>query len=201
MQGFKFFEELTSDEKQYLLDNSKEIVLPKDFTLFYQGDICKEILLLQDGKVKLSIHGDLNEVISLYEIGSGEQCIINTSSTISNTPAIATAQTITEIKGRLVPSKVIKEMMHQSIAYQQYVFSFFAIKFHTLTTLIEDIKFKKLDSRIISYLKNKNKKVIEIRHEDIANDLGTSRVVISRVLKDLENKRFIKLHRGKIEII
>jgi len=201
MQDFEFFEELTSEEKQYLLDNSKEIILPMDYTLFYQGDTCSEILLLQEGKVKLSIHGDLNEVISLYEITSGEQCIINTSSTISNTPAIATAHTVTEIKGRLVPSKVIKELMHQSTSYQQYVFSFFALKFHTLTTLIEDIKFKKLDSRIMSYLKNKNKNIIETTHETIANDLGTSRVVISRILKDLENKKFIQLQRGKIKIL
>ncbi|MDC0933445.1 Crp/Fnr family transcriptional regulator [Arcobacteraceae bacterium] len=201
MEGFQFFEKITNEEKKYLLDNSKEIVLPKDYTLFYQGDICNEILLLQEGKVKLSIHGELDEVISLYEIGTGEQCIINTSSTISNTPAIATAHTLSAIKGRLVPSKVIKELMNKSTPYQQYVFSFFALKFHTLTTLIEDIKFKKLDSRILGYLKNKDKQTIEITHEELAYDLGTSRVVVSRILKDLENKDFIKLHRGKIEVL
>ena len=81
------------------------------------------------------------------------------------------------------------------------IFSLFAIKFSALTTLIEDIKFKKLDVRILESLKMKNEKFISITHEELANDLGTSRVVISRDLKDLENKNLIKLHRKKIELL
>jgi CRP/FNR family transcriptional regulator len=201
MQKFEFFTQLTQEEQSFLLDNSQKIELPENYTLFYQGDTCTDILFLEEGKVNLSIHGDLDEVISLYEIGCAEQCIINTSSAISNTKAIATATTITPIIGKLVPVKIIKKLMNTSTSYQEYVFSFFALKFHTLTTLIEDIKFKNLDSRIISYLKKQDNKIIEITHEELANILGTSRVVVSRVLKDLENKKMIQLHRKKIELL
>ena len=201
MQEFSFFEKLDVNEKKYLLDNSKYIELPKDFTLFYQGDICNEILLLKEGTVQLLMHGAINEMIPLYEISKGEQCIINTSSGISNTSAIATANTKTAIKGWLVPTKIVQELMIKSPTYQQYIFSLFSLKFGALTTLIEDIKFKRLDSRILNFLKQKNEKFISITHEEIANDLGTSRVVISRILKDLENKKQIKLHRKKIEIL
>ena len=201
MQGFDFFDKLTLKQKDYLLENSKYIELPKDFTLFYQGDICKEILILKEGTVALMIYGAMNELIPLYEIQKGEQCIINTSSTLSNTTAIATAQTKTDIKGWLIPSNIVKELMIKSPSYQEYIFSLFSIKFSALTTLIEDIKFKKLDTRILEFLKIKNEKIISITHEELANDLGTSRVVISRVLKDLENKNLIKLHRKKIELL
>ena len=201
MKKFGFFNNLDEKDKKYLIDNSKYIEVPKNSILFYQGDICKDILLLEDGKVKLSIYGNIDEVVSLYEISEGEQCIINTSSTLSQTQAIATAQTLTDIKGWLVPQKVSKELMIKSEAYQNYIFSLFSLKFNTLTTLIEDIKFKRLDTRILEYLQNKNSLFIEITHEQIANDLDTSRVVISRVLKELENKKFLKLHRGKIELL
>ena len=147
------------------------------------------------------MYGAIDEMIPLYEIQKGEQCIINTSSTLSNTSAIATAQTKTAIKGWLIPSKIVQELMIKSPSYQQYIFSLFAIKFSALTTLIEDIKFKKLDVRILESLKMKNEKFISITHEELANELGTSRVVISRVLKDLENKNLIKLHRKKIELL
>ena len=147
------------------------------------------------------MYGSINELIPLYEIQKGEQCIINTSSTLSNTTTIATAQTKTAIKGWLIPSNIIKELMIKSPTYQEYIFSLFSIKFSALTTLIEDIKFKKLDTRILELLKMKNEKIISITHEELANDLGTSRVVISRVLKDLENKNLIKLHRKKIELL
>ena len=201
MKEFDFFERLSQEEQEYLLKNSKYIELPKDFTLFYQGDICNEILILKEGTVGLMMYGSINELIPLYEIQKGEQCIINTSSTLSNTTTIATAQTKTAIKGWLIPSSIVKELMIKSPTYQEYIFSLFSIKFSALTTLIEDIKFKKLDTRILEFLKIKNKKVIPITHEELANDLGTSRVVISRVLKDLENKNLIKLHRKKIELL
>ena len=201
MKEFDFFERLSQEEQEYLLKNSKYIELPKDFTLFYQGDICNEILILKEGTVTLMMYGSINELIPLYEIQKGEQCIINTSSTLSNTTTIATAQTKTAIKGWLIPSAIVKELMIKSPTYQEYIFSLFSIKFSALTTLIEDIKFKKLDTRILEFLKMKNEKIISITHEELANDLGTSRVVISRVLKDLENKNLIKLHRKKIELI
>ncbi len=201
MKEFDFFERLSQEEQEYLLKNSKYIELPKDFTLFYQGDICNEILILKEGTVALMMYGAINELIPLYEIQKGEQCIINTSSTLSNTTTIATAQTKTAIKGWLIPSSIVKELMIKSPTYQEYIFSLFSIKFSALTTLIEDIKFKKLDTRILEFLKMKNEKIIPITHEELANDLGTSRVVISRVLKDLENKNLIKLHRKKIELL
>ena len=201
MKEFDFFERLSQEEQEYLLKNSKYIELPKDFTLFYQGDICNEILILKEGTVALMMYGSINELIPLYEIQKGEQCIINTSSTLSNTTTIATAQTKTAIKGWLIPASIVKELMIKSPTYQEYIFSLFSIKFSALTTLIEDIKFKKLDTRILEFLKMKNEKIISITHEELANDLGTSRVVISRVLKDLENKNLIKLHRKKIELL
>ena len=201
MKNFKFFGLLNNEDKKYLIDNSKYVELPKDFTLFYQGDICNDILLLEEGTVKLSIYGNIDEVVSLYEITKGEQCIINTSSTLSHTEAIATAQTTSNIKGWLVPQTISKKLMVKSEAYQEYIFSLFSLKFNTLTTLIEDIKFKRLDTRVLEHLKNKEQTIIDITHEKIANDLDTSRVVISRILKDLENKQFLKLHRGKIELL
>ncbi len=70
------------------------------------------------------MHGEINEVIPLYEIQKGEQCIINTSSTLSNTQAIATAQTKTAIKGWLIPSNIVQELMIKSPSYQQYIFSY-----------------------------------------------------------------------------
>ena len=141
MENYDFYKNLKEEDKKYLFDNSKYIELPKNFTLFYQGDICNDILLLKEGTVQLMMYGSINELIPLYEIQKGEQCIINTSSTLSNTTTIATAQTKTAIKGWLIPSNIIKELMIKSPTYQEYIFSLFSIKFSALTTLIEDIKF------------------------------------------------------------
>ena len=199
---FNFTSFLNEEEFNYLTTNIKKVELKKDTILFYQDDVCTDILLLEDGEVSLYIYGDeSNEQINLYTINNGEQCIINTASTISQTNVIANAVTLTDCSAYLMPYKVVKKLMRMNEKYQDFIFSLFSIKFNSLTTLIEDIKHKKLDARILAILTSHNNKYITITHEQLANKLSTSRVVISRVLKDLENKQKIKLHRGMIEVL
>ncbi len=199
---FRFTELLTPSEIEFLVDNSLPVSLQKGAVLFYQDDICKDILLLSSGEVGLCIYNDENiDPIELYVISSGEQCIINTASAISQTKVIATAIASTDISGYLVSYKIVKNLMKKNEKYQDFIFGLFSIKFNSLTTLIEDIKYKKLDARILAYLIAKNSSTITTTHEQIAKHLNTSRVVISRVLKELENKNKLKLYRGKIELV
>ncbi|MBP6497444.1 MAG: Crp/Fnr family transcriptional regulator, partial [Campylobacteraceae bacterium] len=162
---------------------------------------CKDILLLGRGEIELYMYGENNKKIPLYALKAGEQCVINTSSTISQTPAIGTAQSLSDIEGWLINEEVVKHLMHASPSYLNFVFSLFTIKLDALATLIQDIKFKKLDSRILEWLTSHKTPRIQTTHEEIAVLLGTSRVVISRVLKDLERQGFIKLHRKEIELL
>lgn len=199
---FNFTKFLDKNELSFLHSNLKPIELKKDSILFYQEDVCKDILLLESGEVSLYIYGDeSDEQITLYSICSGEQCIINTASAISQTPVIANAVTATDIKGYLMSYDVAKKLMRMNEEYQDFIFSLFSLKFNSLTTLIEDIKFKKLDARVLAILTASNSNIVTTTHEQLAVKLNTSRVVISRVLKDLERKKQIKLHRGKIEVL
>lgn len=199
---FSFVDFFDDKQKEFLSSNLRPISMNKNTVLFYQDDICNDILLLSDGNVSLSIYSDDKiEPIELYTIGAGEQCIINTASAISQTKVIATATASTDIKGYLISYDITKQLMKQNEKYQDFIFSLFSIKFNSLTTLIEDIKYKKLDARILAYLLSKNSTTITTTHEQIAEKLSTSRVVVSRVLKELENKKKLKIHRGKIELL
>ena len=86
-----------------------------------------------------------------------------------------------------------------SDVYQSYLFSLYQLRFEDLTGLINDIKFKRLDTRIVEWLDKQPLSMIDSTHEQLAQELGSSRVVISRLLKELEQKGIVKLHRGKIE--
>ncbi len=86
-----------------------------------------------------------------------------------------------------------------SNVYQTYLFSLYQMRFEELTSLINDIKFKRLDTRIVEWLDNQPSSMIVTTHEQLATKLGSSRVVVSRLLKELEDKSVVVLHRGKIE--
>ncbi|MFC2345058.1 Crp/Fnr family transcriptional regulator [Campylobacter sp.] len=201
MQNFDFFGVLSQEEASEVKAKSKFVELAKGSVLFYEGEICKEILYLARGKIKLSISGEGMNQIPLYDFCGGEQCVVNIASAISQTPAVATAEALTQINGWLIPVNVVQELIIHSKDYQKMIFSLFTLRYSALTTLIEDIKFKRLNGRILDFLRSFGTDEIAIKNSNIAEHLGTSRAVVNRVLQDLKAKKSILLSRGKIALI
>lgn len=199
LTSYPFIEKLELQALDFLKKHIKPISIPKNTLLFYQGDICDNILWLSSGEVRLYAQSDNIEDITLYTLKAGEQCIVNTASLLSQTHAVASAETITDIEGYLIDVESVKTLSKMSDVYQNYLFSLYQLRFEELTSLINDIKFKRLDTRILEWLRKQPKKMIDITHEQLAIELGSSRVVISRLLKELEQKGALKLHRGRIE--
>ena len=201
LQDFPFNASLEEEARVFLEENVKIITIPKNNILFYQGDICNEVLLLVKGEVRLYIQDKGVESIDLYTLKEGEQCIVNTASSIFNTDAIATAETLTDIEGYILNKESMLKLYAISPVYQSYIFSLYTIRMADLAMLINDIKFKKLDVRLWEWLKKQEEKTLNVTHEEIGTFLGSSRVVISRALKELERKGKVKLYRGSIEVL
>jgi len=199
LTSYPFLNKLEPDALAFLEQHIKPIAIPKNTLLFYQGDVCDNILWLTSGEVRLYTQSDSIEDITLYSLKAGEQCIVNTASAFSQTDAVASAQTITDIEGYLIDIESVKQLSKMSDVYQSYLFSLYQLRFEELTGLINDIKFKRLDTRIVEWLEKQPSSMINSTHEQLAQELGSSRVVISRLLKELEQKGIVKLHRGKIE--
>jgi len=201
LDSIPFIDTLEPEALTFLQAHLTPIQVNKETLLFYQGDICDTILWLTKGEVRLYTQAEGIEEITLYTLHPGEQCIVNTASLLSQTEAIASAETVTDIEGYLIDAESVKKLAKQSDIYQHYLFSLYQLRFASLTGLIGDIKFKKLDKRILEWLEKRGDKMIETTHEHIANELGTSRVVVSRLLKMLEEKEKLRLYRGKIELL
>ena len=199
-EKYSFFKDFNDQEKEKFFSHAKKVSFSKDEILFWQGDLCGGILYITKGTLKVYLQNEDGDEITLYSVEAGEQCVVNTSSTITSTPALGSAVTLSDVEGYILDTKSVKELMKYSDIYQEYMFSLFALKLTSLATLVEDIKFKPLKERILSFLKAKNEQKIEITHDKIAQNLGTSRVVVSRILKDLEEEGHVKLYRGFIHI-
>jgi len=201
LESFPFYKELEPQAKDFLQMSLKPVHVPKGSILFFQGDVCDGILFLTSGEIRLYIQSDDADEITLYHLNPGEQCIVNTASTLSQTKAIGSAVTLSDIDGYILDMHSVKELAHNSDVYQSYLFSIYTLRMADLAQLINDIKFKNLDQRIIDFLHSKNEKVIHVTHETIANELGSTREVVSRVLKSLENDGIVQLRRGSIALM
>lgn len=201
LTSYPFYKKLTHSDIEFLQKHLKPVKVLKDNILFFQGDICDNILFLTKGKVRLYIQSEDADEITLYQLNEGEQCIVNTASILSQTEAIGSAVTLTDIEGYLLDVENVKKLAHSSDVYQSFLFEIYTLRMSALAKLINDIKFKKLDARILDWLTAQPIQPVKIIHEDLANELGSSRVVISRVLKELENNNKIILTRGCIKLL
>lgn len=201
MQEFQFYKSLSDGSKQLIQKYIKTVNIPKGMELFSQGDICFDILFLVKGTVRVYRIHDNGQEITLYYLENGEQCNVNLNSAFTKTPAIGTAMAQSDLTGYMLPANIVKELYTKEPAYQQFIFSLFALRLESMAVLVEDVRFKKLDERLTDWLTHQNKKMINITHEELASHLGTSREVISRLLKEFEHHNIIKLHRKIIEII
>ena len=199
LSAFTFFSHLSSELQHFVRTHARPITVSKNTILFYQGDVCTDILFLTEGNVRLYIQGEGIEEITLYTLKPLEQCVVNTASLVSQNVAIGTAITESDISGYLLDYESIRSLMSQSPEYLSFIFSLFTVRLASLATLVEDIKFKRLDVRLLEWLAHQENSRIEMTHEQIATQLVTSRVVISRLLKDLEHKGKVHLERGAIE--
>ena len=205
MTNFDFFDLLSKESQDMLEIQGMKVKMKEGMELFTQGDECKDILFLTSGSVRVFRRHDTGNEITLYYLEPFEQCNVNLNSAFSKTPAIGTAISESDIEGYLFKSDLIKELYIKEPPYQQYIFSMFSKRLESMATLIEDLRFETLDDRLLDWLRKtideNYSNVVVITHEKLSSHLGTSREVISRLLKIFEKQGILKLSRGKIELL
>ena len=199
MHEFSFFDELSPAHQDKLLSNSTYMKIPKGMQLYAQGDICADILFLTKGRVRVTRQHENGQSVLLYYFEQGEQCNVNFTSSYNSAPAVGTAIAETDLEGYDIPVELIAELFVEDKAFQKYVFDQYVNRMEKMASLIEEIRFMGLDQRLMQWLASYPGKDISMTHEEIGDILGTSREVISRLLKGFEKEGIIKLSRKKIE--
>jgi len=197
---FSFFNKLKEESKEKLLAASTFIKVASKTVLYSQGDVCADILFLTKGRVRVVRQHENGQSVLLYYFEQGEQCNVNFTSSYNSAPAVGTAIAETDLEGFDIPVRLIAELFVEDKEFQRYVFDQYVTRLDKMASLIEEIRFSSLDARLLQWLLSQEQKAINISHEEIGDILGTSREVISRLLKGFEKKGLVKLSRRLIEI-
>lgn len=197
-----YFYSLLSDDSQTLLKNSvKPISMQEKGILYYAGDVCDNLLIIESGSVRVFLQGENDEIYTLYTLGSDELCVVNTFSTIFSSATHANAEVTEKLEGWLISKEVLMEFLKNEPHYSSYVFSLISKNISSLVSKIEDVKFSSMKERLEDWIFSHKERKIKTTHEQIAIDLGSTRPFISSLLKGMENEGKIKLQRGCIEIV
>ncbi|OGW32900.1 MAG: hypothetical protein A2X58_03200 [Nitrospirae bacterium GWC2_56_14] len=185
-----------------LLAASRVQDVPAGSRLYAEGDACAAIAFVLDGEIRVYKISESGREITLYEIGQGETCILNASCILSGTSYPANAVTLTPTRILLIPSTIFRKLMGEHEQLREFVFSLLSLRLSSVMELVEEVAFARMDQRLLDYLVEKSENDrLETTHQKIANDLGSSREVVSRLLKDFERKGQVKLGRNEITLL
>ncbi len=201
LQIFPFFQNASQTLVGNILSLSRHKKLPGKMLVKLEGDQCQDFVLMLSGEKRIFKMGGTAREITLYEIGPGDICVLNASCILSNTRLPANAATMSETEVLLLPAGHFLDMTARYEEMRAFVHSHINAGFASIMALISEVAFGKMDERLTDYLIEKSEKgQLNKTHHQIAQDLGTSREVVSRLLKDFERQGLILLSRNFIQL-
>ena len=187
-----------------ILENATIMVAKAGDVIVREGQYLKVLPLMLNGSLRVTQQSDGREIL-LYFVQPGETCIMSLTSCFFNvkSPSTAVAETDSEIL--CIPTRFVKEWQRKHDAWNEFVLRTFQSRYNELLDLFNAVVFSSIENRIASYLKNyaamQHTSTVPITHQALANALGTTRVVTSRILKRFEQEGKIDLHHRNIRII
>ncbi len=192
MKHLKFLEKELAEE---ILDTCSTKTLPPDTFILKEGEYVAALPLVTKGIIKVYSSFEEKELL-LYYIKPNESCVMSFSSLINEEPSRIFAVTEEETEIIILPREKIKEWIKKYRSLTSLFFRLYDLRYIDLLDMLRTALFENLDKRLIDYLKEKRaisgNDIVKITHREIANDLGTAREVVSRIIKKLE-------HDGKVQ--
>lgn len=177
--------------------------IPPGRDVFIEGDQADAIALLISGVVRVYKIGETGREITLYRFGHGESCILTANAILSQKsfPAIATVEQ--EAEAVMVPAGAFRDWVKRHDLWREFVFDLLSDRLTTIMTVVDEVVFQRMDRRVAALLvaKSQTQHPLQITHQEIAADLGSSREVISRILEDFARAGLIETGRATITIL
>ncbi|MFZ9660377.1 MAG: Crp/Fnr family transcriptional regulator [Chitinophagaceae bacterium] len=170
--------------------------------LMKTGQYFKSSMLIVKGRVKLYREGDDGNEFFMYFLEPGMACALSMICATRNESSEITAVAVEDVELIMIPIQYMDRLMTDFKSWYYFVLETYRSRFEELLTVIDNIAFKNMDERLEWYLKQQAEKSgneIMLTHQQIANDLNSSREVISRLLKKMEKNNRVILHRNSIE--
>lgn len=168
--------------------------------LFDAGQACQAMPLVLDGVIRVAKRADSGREIRLYDVAPGEVCIITLSCLLGSDAYNATGTATTTIRALALPRPLFLRLLESHPPFRERVFHLFSERLSGLMQLVEEVAFRKLDQRLAGWLLAQGPLILR-SHQEVADDLGSVREIVSRLLKQLEEQGWIRLGRERIEVL
>ena len=184
---------------------AKLVSMKADDVIIEIGQLVKQMPIILSGSIKVTRVDEKGREILLYYVNPLESCAMTFTCCMEQLPSEIRAVAEEDVQILSLPITVMDEWMTKYPTWKSFVMKAIRHRFNELLKTIDHIAFQKLDERLVSYLKEKSKatgsSLLNISHQQIAEELASSREVISRLLKKLENGNKLLLYRNQIKLL
>jgi CRP/FNR family transcriptional regulator len=196
---------VTDDAWGEVVADAKLAVLPPQTVIVRRGDPCQNFILIVRGTIRVYNSSDTGRELTLYRAHGGEVCVLTLHNLLKGTDYAAEAVTEEEVQIVVIPKPAFDKALAQSVGFRNYILGTLAGRLNEVIQITEQVAFRGLDLRLaclLGQLSGQNSSAtLQITHQELASELGTTREVVSRLLKDFERMGCISLRRGEIEVV
>jgi CRP/FNR family transcriptional regulator len=200
--AFPFLSTLPLRTRDQLLARSTRRSLADGEVLARDGSGCEYLPFVITGTLRIFKASETGRELTLYRIERGESCVLSATCILNGGafPAIARAEGATEVL--LAPARLLVGLADDNPAWRRYLFGLYSRRLDEVLSLVEEVAFHHVDVRVAAFLlRSAEEGVVSRTHGEIADELGTSREVVTRILKDLEADGLIATSRGRIAVL
>ncbi|UTW63194.1 Crp/Fnr family transcriptional regulator [bacterium SCSIO 12741] len=195
---------LEPDLREEVVAQGKVLSFEKGETIVREGQYVKVLPIVLTGQIRVFQSREDREIL-LYYVRPGETCMMSLSACFFNHESPSQAVASSKVEILAIPTNFITEWQRKYPSWNKFVIQTFRNRYDELLDAFESVAFSHVDKRVMNYLRTqqeeKGESMIPISHQQLANEIGTTRVVVSRILKQFEMNGRVKLHRAAIELL
>jgi CRP/FNR family transcriptional regulator len=184
---------------QRVLERAQVMRVPAGTEMFGEGSPCRQFPLVLEGSIRVSKASDGRE-LQLYRVTPGESCVLTGGCLVGGRDYPASGLVERDARLVVLPKPVFDELLATHAPFRQYVFSLFAERLTDLMALVEAVAFHKLDRRVAAALLGRGR-VVSLTHQQLADELGSVREIVTRVLRGFADRGWVQSTRGAIEVL
>ena len=200
---FQFIKQCAPSFREMFYREAQYAELPACASVCEEGQHCSHLAMLLDGTARVYKLSSSGREVTLYRIFSGESCVLTASCIMNDDAFPAIAVTETAVRAILIPPDRVLDWFCREPEWQRFIFGLLSHRLSDIISVVEEVAFKRIDVRLaeqFSRVLANGETTLNKTHAELAADLGSSREVISRILRDFADRGLISTHRGHIDI-
>ncbi len=201
---FPFIKQASPEFVKIFYAEAQYMEIPAAISICDEGQQCSHLAMVLGGVGRVYKLSPSGREVTLYRIYGGESCVLTASCIMNQDSFPAMAITETSVRVLLISPQNVRQWFCKDPYWQKFIFSLLSHRLASIISVVEEVAFKRIDVRLADQLARelaKGEHVLHKTHADLAADVGTSREVVSRILRDMAHRGLIISYRGNIEII